>query len=207
MIKYDTEELFPTPLVKVKIEENTDELKLINNFTTSRIDKNGQTLGSMRILENYPIIRDLFISKFNYIAEEYLQYKKRKYLITTSWVTQTKLGGRSQIHKHRNSFWSGVYYYQDEYETGTAEICFNNPNEQLTDFYLDEDDIKQYVKSNSNAWVITPKPKLLLLFPSYLEHEILLHNINTNRCSLAFNIVPTGRWGMSDSTYDTNWMI
>ena len=101
----------------------------------------------------------------------------------------------------------GVYYYQDEYEKGTAEICFNNPNEQLTDFYFDKDDIKQYVKSNSNAWIITPRPKLLLLFPSYLEHEILLHNVNTDRNSLAFNIVPTGRWGMSDSTFDTNWMI
>ena len=75
------------------------------------------------------------------------------------------------------------------------------------EIFFDEDDIKQYVKSNSNAWVITPRPKLLLLFPSYLEHEILLHNVNTDRNSLAFNIVPTGRWGMSDSTFDTNWMI
>ena len=80
MINYETEELFPTPLVKVKIEENTDELKSIKDFTTSRVDKNGQTLGNMRVLEDYPLIRDLLINKFNYIAEEYLQYKKRKYI-------------------------------------------------------------------------------------------------------------------------------
>ena len=72
MINYETEELFPTPLVKVKIEENTDELKSIKDFTTSSVDKNGQTLGNMRVLEQHPNIRDLLLSKFNHVAEEYL---------------------------------------------------------------------------------------------------------------------------------------
>ena len=206
MIKYDIEELFPTPLIKVKVEENTEQLKFINDYTTSSVDKNGQTLGNMRVLEQHPNIRDLLLSKFNHVAEEYLKYKRRKYIITTSWITQTKIGSRSQLHSHRNSFWSGVYYFQDEYEMGSAKLSFSNPNEHRADVFFDESDIEQYTKSNSNAWVITPRPKLLLLFPSYLEHEILSHNINTDRKSLAFNIVPTGRYGMSDSTFDVNWI-
>tara|TARA_B100000161_G_C33400767_1_gene346448 strand:+ start:63 stop:689 length:627 start_codon:yes stop_codon:yes gene_type:complete len=206
IIKYDVEELFPTPLIKIKVEENTEQLKLISDCTTSSIDSNGQFLGNMRVLEEHPNIRDLLLSKFSYVAEEYLQYKKRKYIITTSWITKTIKGSRSQLHSHRNSFWSGVYYFQDEYEKGTAELSFSSPNEHQTDVYFDESDIKRYVMSNSNAWVITPMPKLLLLFPSYLQHEILHHNIDTDRRSLAFNIMPTGRWGTSDSTFDTDWI-
>ena len=205
IIKYDVEELFPTPLIKIKVEENTEQLNLISDCTTSSIDNNGQFLGNIRVLEEHPNIRDLLLSKFSYVAEEYLQYKKRKYIITTSWITKTIKGSRSQLHSHRNSFWSGIYYFQDEYEKGTAELSFSSPNENQTDVYFDESDIKRYVISNSNAWVITPMPKLLLLFPSYLQHEILLHNIDTDRRSLAFNIMPTGRWGTSDSTFDTNW--
>ena len=205
MIKYDIEELFPTPLIKVKVEENTEQLKFINDYTTSSVDKNGQTLGNMRVLEQHPNIRDLLLSKFNHVAEKYLKYKRRKYIITTSWITQTKIGSRSQLHSHRNSFWSGVYYFQDEYEMGSAKLSFSNPNEHRADVFFDESDIEQYTKSNSNAWIITPKSKMLLLFPSYLEHEILIHNVNTERLSLAFNIMPTGRWGTSDSTFDTSW--
>ena len=205
MIKYDIEELFPTPLIKVKVEENTEQLKFINDYTTSSVDKNGQTLGNMRVLEQHPNIRDLLLSKFNHVAEEYLKYKRRKYIITTSRITQTKIGSRSQLHSHRNSFWSGVYYFQDEYEMGSAKLSFSNPNEHRADVFFDESDIEQYTKSNSNAWIITPKSKMLLLFPSYLEHEILIHNVNTERLSLAFNIMPTGRWGTSDSTFDTSW--
>ena len=70
IIKYDVEELFPTPLIKIKVEENTEQLKLISDCTTSSIDNNGQFLGNMRVLEEHPNIRDLLLSKFSYVAEE-----------------------------------------------------------------------------------------------------------------------------------------
>ena len=201
-------ELFPTPLIMTKIEENTDELKLSHKFTRNDNDQKYNHVkhkDGKRILEDYPKIRDLLLEKFVEVAEEYLEYYSKDYIISTSWITHTQKGDKSNIHKHLNSFWSGVYYFQDEYEKGTAELSFSSPNEHQTDVYFDESDIKRYVISNSNAWVITPMPKLLLLFPSYLEHEILIHNVNTERLSLAFNIMPTGRWGTSDSTFDTSW--
>ena len=44
------------------------------------------------------------------------------------------------------------------------------------------------------------------MFPSYLKHQVLTHNIDTKRCSLAFNIVPLGNYGIGDSQYDTTWV-
>ena len=132
-------------------------------------------------------------------------YKKKKYVITTSWITKTLKGGYSHNHRHRNSFWSGVYYFQDEYEDGSAELCFSNPNEQLADVIFEENDIKEDVIVNSNSAIFNPEPKLLLLFPSYLGHQILHHGINTERLSLAFNIMPTVQWGGADSAININW--
>ena len=208
MITYNVNELFPTPIIEIEIEENTDELKFVKDFP-SNIDENntfqGQTSKNLRILEKYPYTRDLLLSKFNYVAEHYLKYKKKKYIITTSWITKTSKGGYSHNHRHRNSFWSGVYYFQDEYEDGSAELCFSNPNEQLADVIFEENDIKEDVIVNSNSAIFNPEPKLLLLFPSYLGHQILHHGINTERLSLAFNIMPTVQWGGADSAININW--
>ena len=128
-------------------------------------------------------------------------------MISTSWVTYTKKGGRSQQHKHRNSFWSGVYYFQDEYPQGSAGIGFHNPWEGAPDIHFGDLDIENYNKLNSSSWEYTPLPKQLLLFPSYLEHEILTHEADTLRHSLAFNIVPVERWGGQDSSFDLSWVV
>ena len=71
MIVYDVNELFPTPIIEIEIEENTDELNSIKDFPSS-IDQNntfqGQTSKNLRVLEKHPYVRDLLLSKFNYVA-------------------------------------------------------------------------------------------------------------------------------------------
>ena len=209
-MKYHVAELFPTPLIMTTVEENTDELKSSNQFTTSQSDDSKydyvQYKDGKRILENYPEIRDILLNKFTLFANNLMQYKDKKYIITTSWLTHTKKGDRSTLHKHQNTFWSGVYYFQDEYPKGTAELSFSNPNEQLTSICFTNDDIKNFNKLNSNSFVIEPEPKMLLLFPSYLYHQVVLHKLDTKRLSLAFNIMPITEWGSGDSYFDMSWV-
>ena len=66
-------------------------------------------------------------------------------------------------------------------------------------------DIEHFTEYNSNCWGFSPEPKQLLLFPSYLMHRIMKNKSNKVRHSLAFNIVPIGRWGECDSSYDQAW--
>ena len=47
---------------------------------------------------------------------------------------------------------------------------------------------------------------MLILFPSYVYHEVALHREDIDRHSLAFNIVPTGLYGNGDSMCDTSWI-
>ena len=60
---------------------------------------------------------------------------------------------------------------------------------------------------NSHTWFMYPQPKLLLFFPSYLRHKINIHKISKIRKSLAFNIIPVGKYGEGDSSHDTSWII
>ena len=57
----------------------------------------------------------------------------------------------------------------------------------------------------ANEIYLKPRSKMLILFPSYVYHEIAIHREDNNRRSLAFNIVPTGLYGTGDSRYDTGW--
>ena len=208
-MKYDVMELFPTPLITTKIEENTDELKLSNKFTRNNYDQDYnyvQHKDGKRILEDYPKIRDLLLEKFVEVTEEYLEYHSKDYIISTSWITHTQKGDKSNIHKHLNSFWSGIYYFQDDYPTGTAEISFNNPNAQLSSIFFTEDDIRNANKSNCSSLLIKPESKLLLLFPSYMYHQVMSHTIDTERLSLAFNIMPITEWGSGDSYFNMDWV-
>ena len=84
-----------------------------------------------------------------------------------------------------------------------GSIQFNSPIEQLSDFQINPN---QWFIGNANLWGVYPTKNLLLFFPSYLRHEIQVNNSNIKRCSLAFNIVPVGKYGAKDSIVDTDWL-
>ena len=49
------------------------------------------------------------------------------------------------------------------------------------------------------------KKNMVIFFPSYLEHSILNNTSKKPRHSLAFNLIPFGKYGVGDSTYNTEW--
>jgi uncharacterized protein (TIGR02466 family) len=161
---------------------------------------------SQRILEVYPKTKAILLNTVTSVFEQICQYKKRNYAITTSWITLNKKGEGSQHHRHKNSFWSCVYYYQEEYPEGTGGILFDNPNIPLMAYYLSHDDLANINPSNSVACTFRPEPHLMLTFPSYLNHNVLQHGLDTQRKSIAFNIVPLGAYGENDSAFDYSWV-
>ena len=217
MAKINYVSLFPSPVIQTFLDENTDELKDIKDFSASNesanvrgdayVDDSPVTPdgGGKRVLEEYPRVRDIILDKFNFVCQNYLGFKKKKYIITTSWITITRKGNLSQYHNHRNSFWSGVYYFQDEYPEGSSSIQFSNPITPFSDYCYSSYDIENFNHYNCESWGFLPEPKQLLLFPSYLMHRIMKNNSDKVRHSLAFNIVPIGRWGECDSSYDQAW--
>ena len=95
-----------------------------------------------------------------------------------------------QIHKHCNSWISGVYYPH-----ATDGICFHRP--LTSNWSLETDEWNAF---NSDIWKIEPVDNTLLIFPSLLQHSILKNKSDKTRYSIAFNVLPTGRFGQGDST-------
>ena len=120
---------FPSPVIQVIVDDDTSELLKHDeyNVSTQQVDNYEHSGSNERVLEKYPKTKNILLDAFTTVAKEVLGYKKRKYAITTSWITRTNRGEGSQLHRHKNSFWSCVYYYQKEYLEGTGQILFNNP--------------------------------------------------------------------------------
>ena len=191
---------FSSPIIECEIKENTDKLKEEVSYIKS--DKQGgSNSNEYRVLEKYPRIKKILLNEFKTIATNQFQYN-HDFAISTSWITVTEKGEDCQFHCHHNSFYSGVYYF-DDYNENCAQIEFLNPLHHHSDFHLIGQDHTLY---NLRSAVYTPKKDLLLFFPSYLFHGIQLHNDDSIRKSLAFNIVPIGEYGEHDSRYNTSWI-
>ena len=200
--KFELIQLFPVCVPIIHVDENTDELKTYDGeFQTITYSSCSQSK-DLRVLERYPKTKKILLDYFRKFSNEVLEYNS-DYGITTSWLTRTKEGQSSNFHNHKNSFWSGVYYY-DDYDGDVADIQFTNPLSIYNQYELN---IVNPNIANSNLSYITPSTNSLVLFPSYLSHRIAEHQSKKIRRSLAFNIVPVGGYGEYDSSYNTNWFI
>lgn len=203
MEEFDVIPMFSSPLFSIDVEEDTDELNESNGYYVGSSQQGNGNVNddSFTILNRHPRVKNILLSYWNRINSEYLN-NECEYVITTSWITKTEKYEYSQVHWHKNSYFSAVYYY-GEYDDKCGDFMMLSPLEKFTDFYTPSPEQNNIF--NSNVWGLKPKKKKLIFFPSYISHQVAGHNSDLQRYSLAFNICPTGSYGSGDSFIDTNW--
>jgi len=137
-------------------------------------------------------LKNLILKEFNDFKNKMLFYTYNKFKITTSWIAKVDEGKESNWHNHNNSFYSGVFYINVEKDMGDIEFH----NFENSRFLINAESYNIY---NSKRFLITPKNKDLIFFPSELYHKIKNNNKKDSRLSVAFNIIPTGKIGSGDS--------
>ena len=184
---------------------NEEHEKILGSFIDTNKNRYGnstQISTDIRILEKYPILKKILLNKFyKFIEKSNLNYNN-KFDITTSWLTKSENKQQSYLHNHRNSFYSGVYYYGDRYDSNCGNLILSSPIQALSDFLIVPESWNCF---NSYTFQIYPQPSLVVFFPSYIVHKFESNYSNNPRYSLAFNIVPIGFYGEGDSSYDTSW--
>ena len=184
--------LFPTVLEHKIIEKNTDQLKKNNIFVRSK-NRDKNCITDFNSLDRFPRVKNIILEEFKNFAED-LGYG-RDFKISSSWFTSTDPGDEGSLHNHLNSFYSGIYYY-DEYDENSGEIMFENPNiKNCSLFVLPTNNDA----SNCHSWSFNPQKRLLILFPSHLYHKIGMNESDKVRYSLAMNFIPSKGFGESDS--------
>lgn len=111
--------------------------------------------------------------------------------IDNMWANVNPKYGYNRNHTHPNTLWSGVYYVQVPENAG--RIYFSDPRAQsqvLTAHFNPETERKSEVWSEV---YFDPIPGRLILFPSWLLHEVQPNMSNLagqegDRISLSFNL-------------------
>jgi uncharacterized protein (TIGR02466 family) len=107
----------------------------------------------------------------------------RKPRLDSLWVNQLRGGGHHSAHIHPHSIISGTLYV--EVPAGSGPIRFEDPRlPMMMAAPPRRDDAPEELRS---FVTVEPRPGLLLLWESWLRHEVLPGRSRSERLSVSFN--------------------
>ena len=184
-------QLFPTLIYDVECPDLIDDVleefsKVKWKHGWANINDNNFTLEDNQTLTH----------KFEEIVNETLS--EIEYTVplkmSTSWFTRTEPGEEGKNHYHVNSFYSGIFYFQDNNSklVVAKELPQIHVPFKTTDFGL--------VAAGDVG--LEARKGHMLLIPGYIRHYIEQNTNNKNRNSLAMNFMPKGFCHADDSSYN-----
>lgn len=106
-----------------------------------------------------------------------------------SWFHITTKTGYFAAHNHPNHAWSGVYCVRhdgDDPDTDSGKLVFIHPN-LAANMYIDVTTAQLKFPYSTAPIMLRLKPGQLVLFPSWLLHEVMPYEGETERITVAFN--------------------
>jgi uncharacterized protein (TIGR02466 family) len=103
--------------------------------------------------------------------------------ITDSWLNRSTNSNRHQRHYHRDSIISGVLFLSADENSG-GKLVLHSDRKYWIDF-----DVSKEKESiwNMTEWLESPEIGQMLIFPSWVDHEVEEYNSQNPRISLAWN--------------------
>lgn len=187
--------IFPTSIyqsdkfnLNSKQQEYLSSKEIINNQNNLR-SKDSFVLKNI-IMQSF---NDWIYKQINQYAFNYLKIKDNiEFCITQSWLNYSKQNQSHHRHYHDNSIISGIYYIQGK----------NTP----TIFYIDNEkkfplafEYKEITDQNTETYYINNISETLVLFPSYLHHDVAQNLNKEDRITLSFNTWVKGDIGSKDN--------
>ena len=191
--------IFPTPVYITERDSNLSpkEEKEIRKIVKEGMYKNAgnSTSNNNYIFNNNDNLKNLkqFCEQQIkiYVKEVIVPKVELDFYITQSWLNVTKPGEFHHEHSHPNSIISGVFYISTEEDD---KITFTDPNVRLKELIKFE--TKEYNLWNSTTWFFPSNNNELLLFPSWLQHNVEVNEkATTDRISISFNTFVKGNLG------------
>ena len=180
--------IFPTPVIKVQLNEN---LNILKKFSHTLIPKNkysnegGLNSGSVNFNKEPLINLKDKITKIvndNFVKDLDL---KKSLMMQNMWYTINSHKDYNHPHLHPNYIVSGVFYVNAPENSGDLILHRDNHAHFFT--------IHAHTTCNnlftSSTQSITPKNNMLILFPSWLIHSVNPNLSHEKRISIAFDFL------------------
>lgn len=189
--------IFPTAVGIYTINRSFTDTEL-NFCRTQQVRKNIYNLSSVNnYVLNSKEMSDIgiFINNclVNYYNTIYTPANNTSLRITQSWFNYAGTRQSHHLHRHPNSFISGVMYIQNNDPEG-GKIYFERAS-----YSQIEVQPKEYNDFTTASYFIKAEPGKLILFPSTLAHNVEEQSHTTSRISMSFNSFPVGLLGSNDT--------
>ena len=110
--------------------------------------------------------------------------------INSMWVNINEKHHYNEWHIHPQATLSGIYCIKHEGLTEQGDIAFKHPNYlYMTVVHWPEGMVERHNMTTATHINFTPKPNMLLIFPSWLEHKVETNLKDDSRISLSFNSI------------------
>ena len=120
------------------------------------------------------------------IAESMNMRKDRRLVIETFWVNVSPKYAYNSLHEHPQSLVSGVYYIQTDEKSGSLRVRDPRDAKRMSPWPVAKDK-----KSDQRHWDrvnYEPIAGRLIMFPSWLEHDVEANLSDQERISVSFNM-------------------
>ena len=189
--------LFPVPIFHYKLENYKETNKELLNYILElqKNDKIGNTHSNKGgwHSQNFDIVNQgppiNFLNKIkdylkHIISNEFgWKYVSNKQRVVAMWAIINSKNSFNVSHNHQNCYLSAAYYVKKPQNSG--DITFYDPKEVRT---YRSPRIEKYTDYSREAMTIKPEEGDLIVFPSYLYHEVGVNLSEENRVIISFNV-------------------
>ena len=190
-------ELFPDPIFHCKLENYKQINKELLNYIlelqkkdkkgNNRSNRGGWHSPNFDIVNPGPPIN--FINSFKdflkHIIEDEIgwEYVPNKQRVVAMWAIINKKNSYNVKHNHQNCYLSSAYYIKKPENSG--DITFYDPKESKTYRFPE---VEKHTNYSAESVTIKPEEGDLLIFPSYLYHDVGVNLSDEERVVVSFNI-------------------
>jgi len=183
--------IFPTAIYRARLRGlSIEENQVLSDDILTDVNRQGnKTSISSTLLDNPKLanLKLLFLQHVHAYAAEIIKTQCQFYM-TNSWQNKNSQGQPHDLHNHRNSVLSGVFYIN--VENSQNSICFN----RITPPFFMEFETSEYTSYNSIDWTIPVEDNMLIIFPSTLYHNVPINYTAVPRRSISFNTFVQGNF-------------
>ena len=190
-------ELFPDPIFHYKLENYKQINKELLNYIlelqkkdkkgNNRSNRGGWHSPNFDLVNPGPPIN--FINSFKdflkHIIEDEIgwEYIPNKQRVVAMWAIINKKNSYNVKHNHQNCYLSSAYYIKKPENSG--DITFYDPKESKTYRFPE---VEKHTNYSAESVTIKPEEGDLLIFPSYLYHDVGVNLSDEERIVVSFNI-------------------
>jgi len=181
-----TDSIYHSVDKNLKIED-----KLIKELEENKFWHRKSSMGGYQ--KNLTTCKEPFFKMIKHHGQEYLnmlEVKNHKIEVLNAWFNVNPTSSYNVSHVHAGAHLSGVYYLRTPKNCGNLKFWRNNDYLQMRMHGREGFGLHNFPEAPPFRvqYLVEPKQYLLIIFPAYLQHEVLQNNNKENRVSVSFNL-------------------